>query len=77
VEDDESLAELLRKALTSQHYLVDLAIDGQVGWELTEAFEYDLILLDLLLPKLDGISFAGNDGIRAIALNSATDCSGR
>jgi len=57
VEDDESLAELLRKALTSQHYLVDLAIDGQVGWELTEAFEYDLILLDLLLPKLDGISF--------------------
>ena len=57
VEDDEPLAEMLTKALKSQHYLVDLATDGQAGWELVEAFEYDLILLDLMLPKLDGISF--------------------
>ena len=57
VEDDESVAEVLMKALTSQHYLVDLATDGEAGWELAEAFEYDLILLDLMLPKLDGISF--------------------
>jgi len=57
VEDDELVAEVLSKALTTQHYLVDLATDGQVGVELAEAFEYDLILLDLLLPKLDGISF--------------------
>jgi DNA-binding response OmpR family regulator len=57
VEDDEPLAEMLSKALKSQHYLVELATDGQAGWELVEAFEYDLILLDLMLPKLDGISF--------------------
>ncbi len=57
VEDDESVAAVLMKALTSQHYLVDLATDGEAGWELAEAFEYDLILLDLMLPKLDGISF--------------------
>jgi DNA-binding response OmpR family regulator len=57
VEDDEILAEVLNKYLTSQHYLVDLANNGQAGWDLTEAFEYDLILLDLVLPKLDGISF--------------------
>ncbi len=57
VEDDESVAELVKKALTSQHYLVDLAADGQAGWELAEAMKYDLILLDLVLPKLDGISF--------------------
>jgi DNA-binding response OmpR family regulator len=57
VEDDESVAQVLRKTLTSQHYLVDIATDGQAGWELAEAFEYDLILLDLMLPKLDGISF--------------------
>jgi DNA-binding response OmpR family regulator len=57
VEDDESLAQMLREALTSQHYLVDVATDGEAGWELVEAFEYDLILLDLMLPKLDGISF--------------------
>ena len=57
VEDDKFVAELLTSALSSQHYLVDLATDGQAGWELAEAFEYDLILLDLMLPKLDGISF--------------------
>lgn len=57
VEDDELVAEVLSKALTTQHYLVDLATDGQAGVELAEAFEYDLILLDLILPKLDGISF--------------------
>ena len=57
VEDDESLANLVRDALIAQHYLVDLATDGQAGWELAESFTYDLILLDLILPKLDGIDF--------------------
>ena len=57
VEDDESLANLVRDALIAQHYLVDLATDGQAGWELAESFTYDLILLDLILPKLDGINF--------------------
>lgn len=48
---------MLQEALATQHYLVDLATDGQSGWELAEAFEYDLILLDWMLPKLDGLSF--------------------
>ncbi|GAB1544483.1 response regulator [Scytonema sp. NUACC21] len=57
VEDDESLADALKNTLIKQHYLVDVASDGQSGWELAEAFAYDLILLDLMLPKLDGIKF--------------------
>lgn len=57
VEDDESIGQMLCQALTDRHYLVDLATDGQAGWELAEALEYDLILLDLMLPRLDGISF--------------------
>jgi DNA-binding response OmpR family regulator len=57
IEDDAAIAELLRQSLTAQHYLVEVAADGQAGWDLAEAFEYDLILLDLLLPKLDGIHF--------------------
>jgi DNA-binding response OmpR family regulator len=57
VEDDEGVAEVLKRALSAQHYLVESASDGQEGWELAEAFEYDLILLDLMLPKLDGLSF--------------------
>jgi DNA-binding response OmpR family regulator len=57
VEDDEILAQVLSKYLIAQHYTVDLANNGQAGWDLAEAFEYELILLDLILPKLDGISF--------------------
>jgi DNA-binding response OmpR family regulator len=56
VEDDQHLAEVLKDTLTNQHYLVDLAPDGQAGWNFIESIEYDLILLDLMLPKLDGIS---------------------
>jgi len=57
IEDDQSVGEMLKQVLTTQHYLVDVATDGQAGWELAETFEYDLILLDLILPKLDGIAF--------------------
>lgn len=56
VEDDERIAELLVEALSDQHYVVDLATDGQKGWEFVESFTYDLILLDLMLPKMDGMS---------------------
>jgi len=57
VEDDQGTAEVLRNTLTGQRYLVDLAKDGQVGLQLAEAFTYDLVLLDVMLPKLDGINF--------------------
>ncbi|MBR8826784.1 MAG: response regulator [Gomphosphaeria aponina SAG 52.96 = DSM 107014] len=56
VEDDTGFADLVQKTLTSQKYLVDVATDGQMGMELAELFQYDLILLDLMLPELDGIS---------------------
>ncbi len=56
IEDDALIAAPLAKALVDQHYAVDVATDGQAGWELVESFTYDLILLDVMLPKLDGIS---------------------
>ncbi|MBD2200320.1 MULTISPECIES: response regulator [Calothrix] len=57
VEDDEIIAESLAKSLRNQHYAVDIAKDGQEGWDLAELFTYDLILLDVMLPKLNGIHF--------------------
>jgi diguanylate cyclase (GGDEF)-like protein len=57
VEDDESFAKLLQRSLVKQHYQVDLAPDGQLGWDLIETSAYDLILLDWMLPKLTGIEF--------------------
>ncbi len=57
VEDDDGAASVLKNTLTEHHYLVDLATDGQAGLSLAEAFAYDLILLDIMLPKLDGLEF--------------------
>lgn len=56
VEDDERISEALAEALTEQYYTVDTAADGQAGWDMVEAYSYDLLLLDIMLPKLDGIS---------------------
>jgi two-component system, OmpR family, response regulator len=55
IEDDDRIAIPLAEALSDQHYAVDLAIDGEEGWDLIEAYQYSLILLDVMLPKLDGI----------------------
>lgn len=56
VEDDEFITEALRLVLAQQHYVVETANDGEAAWELIQVFAYDLILLDVKLPKLDGIS---------------------
>lgn len=56
VEDDASLAEALAEALTDQQYIVDVVNDGEVGWTQAQTLNYDLILLDVMLPKLDGIT---------------------
>lgn len=56
VEDDELIFEPVAKALREQHYTVDVSEDGQTGWKLASGFCYDLIILDVMLPNLDGIS---------------------
>lgn len=55
VEDDDRIANPLAKDLRYQHHTVDVARDGIEGWEYAQGMTYDLILLDLMLPKLDGI----------------------
>ena len=57
VDDDETVAKVLTELLLKQNYVVDIAKDGEVGWEFIQSFQYDLVLLDVMLPKLDGISF--------------------
>jgi two-component system, OmpR family, copper resistance phosphate regulon response regulator CusR len=54
VEDEKKLSELVARALRQESYAVDVADDGTQGWELAEAYDYDLLILDLMLPGLPG-----------------------
>ncbi|PSB42842.1 response regulator [Chamaesiphon polymorphus] len=56
VEDDLLVAEALRVTLSDRNYAVEVAHDGRSGLEFVEAFDYDLLLLDAILPNLDGVS---------------------
>ncbi|MEL7328742.1 MAG: response regulator transcription factor [Cyanobacteria bacterium J06559_1] len=56
VEDDSRIARPLARDLRQQYHSVDIATDGMQGWHYAQSADYDLILLDLMLPKLDGIS---------------------
>jgi len=56
IEDDPALASYLRKGLESDSYAADVALDGVQGAAMACDIDYDLIVLDLNLPKLDGIS---------------------
>ncbi|MEO1373728.1 MAG: response regulator, partial [Cyanobacteria bacterium J06635_10] len=57
INDDQQFTNELKENLKEHRYVVDTAYDGQEGWEFVEAQEYDLIVLDVMLPKLDGITF--------------------
>jgi DNA-binding response OmpR family regulator len=55
VEDDPTIAHVIEAILQRQQYAVDLAEDGEMGLDLSDSYEYDAIVLDVRLPKLDGI----------------------
>ena len=56
VEDDARIARPLAEDLRHQRHVVDIASDGVEGWEYAQSASYELILLDLMLPLLDGIT---------------------
>lgn len=56
VEDEKKLVDILKRALKGERYSVDVAYDGMEGMEKATRNEYNLILLDIMLPKKDGIA---------------------
>jgi DNA-binding response OmpR family regulator len=54
VEDDPKVAEFVARGLRSEHYAVDLAVDGREGQNHINSYEYDLLILDLMLPLING-----------------------
>lgn len=56
VEDEKKVASFIKKGLEQDYYSVDIALDGREGARLALSEEYDLIILDIMLPFKDGIS---------------------
>ena len=56
VEDEKKVASFLKKGLEQEYYTVDVTHDGKAGLDLSLTEEYDLIILDIMLPLMDGIT---------------------
>ena len=56
VEDEKKIASFIERGLKEQAYAVDVAYDGEKGGFLADVNDYDLIVLDIMLPKVDGLS---------------------
>src|SRR5262245_45696157 len=54
VEDEEKVSRFIVRGLIAEGFAVDAALDGQSGLELATTYDYDLVVLDLMLPKLSG-----------------------
>jgi DNA-binding response OmpR family regulator len=54
IEDEEKVSRLIVRGLTAERFAVDVAADGSSGLELAQTYTYDLIILDLMLPRLSG-----------------------
>ena len=59
-EDDPRLGPSLKKGLEDNHYAVDLVTDGEEALSVALAVSYNLIILDILLPRIDGLRSAVN-----------------
>lgn len=67
VEDEKDILEFLKKALLQEGYAVDIALDGLTGQNLAATEEYDLIILDILLPGKNGLAILTS--LRAAQIN--------
>ncbi len=67
VEDEERVSQFIQKGLREEGHAVDVAFDGEEGGFLAEVNDYDLIILDLMLPKKNGIMVCGEIRERGVA----------
>ena len=56
IEDEKKIASFIKRGLKEEGHMIDVAYDGEEGYRMCGENDYDLILLDLMLPKRDGIS---------------------
>jgi len=77
IEDEKKVADFVARGLRAERFAVDLAYDGITGWDLASTVDYDLIILDLMLPGLDGTELLrrlrSNGGSAAVLVLTARD----
>ena len=55
IEDERKVAEFVARGLKADRYAVDVADNGDNGWAMVNTYAYDLIILDLMLPGMNGL----------------------
>jgi two-component system, OmpR family, copper resistance phosphate regulon response regulator CusR len=77
IEDERKVADFIARGLRAERLAVDIAYDGTTGWEMASTVDYDLIILDLMLPRLSGTEllkrFRRKGGNAAILVLTARD----
>jgi len=78
VEDDESIAQFVQAVLAEEGYRVEVALSGEEGLAKVKSFHPDVVLLDLLLPGMDGATFMRElrrltEGVRVILMTAARE----
>jgi len=75
VEDDHRIAASIKKGLEQEKYAIDVSYDGEDGYDLASSENYDLLILDLMLPKIDGMQVCrqirqGNNDVPILILTA-------
>jgi len=77
IEDERKVADVVARGLRAERFAVDVAYDGNTGWEMASGVDYDLIVLDLMLPGLNGTELLRRlrrkDGKAAVLVLTARD----
>lgn len=77
IEDERKVADFIARGLRAERFAVDVAYDGSTGWEMASTVDYDLIILDLMLPRLSGTEllkrFRRKGGNAAVLVLTARD----
>jgi DNA-binding response OmpR family regulator len=78
IEDEYSLADMIRECLEKEKYIVDISLNGEEGLYKAEAEIYDLLILDVMLPKLSGFEVLkkireGNNSVSVLMLTAKAE----
>ena len=74
VEDEPRLSRVIKKGLIEDGFAIDTAFDGEEGLYLAESETYDAIVLDIGLPKLDGLKYVGDYEVKTSKPDTYINC---